>query len=167
MRRLFSYLVLSFGLMAGAAQADMSKIYFGGGFSDGAVANQFGGEKTVGNLSVNLGYRLHKFFGVELEAGSASDDTGSIVSDPLVTYQAAMLRAGYQWNQIGLYVLAGTAALDIDSQLIDSDGGNAVGFGINLFGNRTTSLNFHVINIDDGAFKATTIGFHHYFGGYH
>ena len=166
MRRLFSCLVLSLGLLAGAAQADMSKMYFGGGFSDASVSDTFGDDTTVGNLSLNLGYRLHTYFGLELEVGSGSDDSGSIVSDPLITYQAVMLRAGYQWNKVGLYVLAGTAMMDIDSQLIDSDSGNAIGFGINLFGSRNTSLNIHVLDLDDGAFKATTVGFHYYFGGY-
>jgi len=166
MRRLVSYCVLSLGLMLGTAHADMSKTYFGAGLSDGSVEDPFGGEKNLGTLSLNFGYKVHPLFGVELALGSASDDTGSMVSEPLVTFQAAMLRLGYQWDMVGIYALYGTAQMDIDQRFSDRDSGAAVGFGVNLFGNRTTSLNFNVLNLDDGAFKTTTIGFHHYFGGY-
>ena len=58
------------------------------------------------------------------------------------------------------------AGSDIDNDLNDSDSGNAYGFGINLFGNETTSLNLHVLDFDEGAFTTTTIGFQHYFGGF-
>jgi len=54
----------------------------------------------------------------------------------------------------------------VDSQFNNSDAGNAIGFGINLFGNETTSLNFNFLDIDDGAFRTATIGFQYYFGGF-
>jgi len=166
MRRLLSYVLLGFSLLAGSAHADTSNIYVGGGFSDASVEDTFGTEETLGNLSATFGYSFHPYFALELEVGSASDDTESIVSESLLTYQAAMIRIGYQWDRVGVYLLGGTALFDIDSRISDLDSGDVVGIGINLFGNRTTSLNLHVLNIEDGLFRTTTIGIQHYFGGY-
>ncbi len=166
MRRLLSYMVLGFSLLAGAAHADTSNIYVGGGFSDASIQDTFGAEKSLGNLSATIGYSFHPYFALELQVGSASDDTESIVSESLLTYQAAMLRIGYQWNRVGLYLLGGTAQFDIDSQITEEDTADVMGIGINLFGNRNTSLNLHVLSFADGMFRTTTIGFHHYFGGY-
>lgn len=166
MRRLLSGLVLSLGLLAGAAHADAAKIYLGAGLADGSVDITNGSEKSLGTISVTVGVQLHDLIGVELGVGAASDQSGSILSESLVNYQSAMLRLGYRWDRIGVYVLGGYAQLDIDSDYNDSDGGTAVGFGINLFGNETTALNLNVLDFDDGAFTTTTIGFQHYFGGF-
>jgi len=167
MRRLLSGLVLSLGLLAGAAHAaDPAKIYFGAGFSDGSVDITNGSDKSLGTISATVGIQLLDFVGIELEVGAASDQSGSILSDSLVNYQSAMLRLGYRWDRIGVYILGGHAQLDIDSAFNDSEDGTAVGFGINLFGNDTTALNLHVLDFDDGAFTTTTIGFQHYFGGF-
>ena len=166
MRRLLSGLVLSLGLLAGAAKADTARFYFGAGFADGNVDVTGGSDKSLGTVSATVGVQLLDFIGVELGMGSASDQTGSILSEPLLTYQTVMLRLGYRWDRVGVYVLGGQARLDIDSDLNNSDAGNVYGFGINLFGNETTALNLHVLDFDDGAFTATTIGFQHYFGGF-
>ncbi|MGQ7847839.1 outer membrane beta-barrel protein [Granulosicoccus sp. 3-233] len=166
MRRLLSGLVLSLGLLAGTAHADVTKLYFGAGFADGSVDVTDGGDKSLGTITATVGIQLLDFVGIELEAGAASDQSGSILSDSLVSYQAAMLRLGYRWDRVGVYVLGGHARLDIDEDFNDSDAGTAVGFGINLFGNETTALNLHVLDFDDGAFTTTTIGFQHYFGGF-
>lgn len=166
MRRLLGCLVLSLGLMAGAAQADVAKLYIGAGLADGSVDIANGGDKSLGTISVSVGLQLLDFIGVELALGTASDQANSIVSEPLVTYQAAMLRLGYRWDRAGVYLLGGHARLDIDDKFNNSDAGNAFGFGINLFGNETTALNFHVLDFDDGAFTTATIGFQYYFGGF-
>jgi len=166
MRRLLSCLVLSLGLLAGTAHADVAKLYFGAGFSDGSVDITNGSDKSLGTISATVGLQLLDFVGVELEVGSASDQSGSILSEPLVTYQAVMLRLGYRWDRAGVYLLGGQARLDIDDQFNNSDAGNVFGFGINLFGNETTALNFHVLDFDDGAFSTATIGFQYYFGGF-
>jgi len=166
MRRLLSCLVLSLGLLAGTAHADVAKLYFGAGFSDGSVDITNGSDKSLGTLSATVGLQLLDFVGVEVEVGSASDQSGSILSDPLVTYQAVMLRLSYRWDRAGVYLLGGQARLDIDDQFNNSDAGNVFGFGINLFGNETTALNFHVLDFDDGAFSTATIGFQYYFGGF-
>jgi len=166
MRRLLSGLVLSLGLLAGAAHADAAKLYFGAGFADGSVDVTDGTHKSLGTLSATVGVQLLDFIGVELEVGAASDQAGSILSDTLVGFQSAMLRLGYRWNRVGVYALGGYARLDVDQDFNDSDGGTALGLGINLFGNETTALNLHVLDFDDGAFTTTTIGFQHYFGGF-
>ncbi|NND89384.1 MAG: outer membrane beta-barrel protein [Granulosicoccus sp.] len=166
MRRLLSGLVLSLGLLAGTAHADAAKLYFGAGFSDGTVDIANGSEKSLGTLSASVGLQLLDFVGVELAVGTASDQTGSVLSEPLVTYQAALLRLGYRWDRTGIYVLGGQARLDIDDTFNNSDAGNAFGFGINLFGNETTALNFHYLDFDDGAFSVASIGFQYYFGGF-
>lgn len=167
MRRLLSCLVLSLGMLASNTYAaDAAKLYFGAGFSDGSVDITNGSDKSMGTVSATIGLQLLDFIGVEFQAGSGSDQSGSILSEPLVTYQAALLRLGYRWDRAGIYLLAGQARLDIDSKFNNSDAGNVFGFGINLFGNETTSLNFNVLDFDDGAFSTATIGFQYYFGGF-
>jgi hypothetical protein len=113
-----------------------------------------------------LGFQLLDFVGLELEVGAASDQTGSILSEPLVQYQAAMVRLGYRWDRAGVYVLGGQARLDVDRSLNTTDAGTAVGAGINLFGNKTTALNLHFLSIDGGTFTTASIGFQYYFGGF-
>lgn len=168
MKKYISALLLSLGLALGTAHAQggIAKLYFGAGFTDGSVNITNGGDKSLGTVSGVVGLQLANFVGIELALGTGSDQTGSILSEPLVTYQAALLRVGYRWNRTGVYLLGGQARLDVDSQLNNTDAGNAFGFGINMFGNETTSLNFNYLDIDGGAFSTTTIGFQHYFGGF-
>jgi len=168
MRKVLGSLALSLGLMAGSAQAnDVAKMYFGAGFSDGSVeVGNTGDSKSLGTLSLTVGFQLLDFIGVELEAGSASDQVGSIISEPQASYQAALLRLGYRWDRAGVYLLAGQARLDFASEINTANSGNAVGFGVNLFGNDTTALNLHVLRLDGGTFTTATIGFQYYFGGF-
>ncbi|MFT6302528.1 MAG: hypothetical protein ACJAY2_001713 [Pseudomonadales bacterium] len=157
-------MVLSLSLLVGIAHADASKLYFGVGISDGRVDIANDSDESIGAVNASFGLQLRDFVSIELAVGSASDQSNSILRDPQVTYQAAMLRLGYRWKRGGAYIIGGQALLDIDEQFITSDGGMVYGFGINLFGNETTALNFHVLDFDDGAFRTATIGFQHYFG---
>jgi len=167
MKKLLGGLVLSLSMMAGSAQAaDIAKMYYGLGFTDGSVDIPGDEDESLGTVNVTLGFQLLDFVGIELEAGSASDQVSSIVSEPLVTYQAAMVRLGYRWDRAGVYILGGQARLDIDESLNSTDSGTAVGFGLNLFGNENTALNLHVLRLDDGAFSTASIGFQYYFGGF-
>lgn len=168
MRRLLGCFVLGLCLMAGSVQAEtgVAKLYLGAGFSDGNVDIANGGDKALGTISATVGLQLLDFVGIELSAGSSSDQAGSILSEPLVTYQAALLRLGYRWDRAGVYLLGGQARLDIDDTFNNSDAGNVYGFGLNLFGNETTSLNLNYMDFDDGAFSTTTIGLQYYFGGF-
>lgn len=168
MKKILGGVLLSLGLMVGQVHAESSaaKLYFGLGFSDGSVDIAGDEDMSLGTLSGSVGLQFLDFLGVELAAGVGSDQSGSILSEPLVSYQAALLRLGYRWDRAGVYLLAGQARLDFDSDLNSSDAGNAFGLGLNLFGNKTTSLNFNVLDLDDGAFRTATIGFQYYFGGF-
>lgn len=166
MRKLLGVIALSFGLFTSHAQADVAKMYYGFSLSDGEVERTNAGEKSLGTLSGTLGFQLLDFVGLEIELGVASDESSSMVSDPLVSYQAALVRLGYRWDRIGAYVLGGQARLDIDDSINRTNSGTAVGFGVNFFGNETTSLNFHVLDIDSGTFTSASIGFQYYFGGF-
>jgi len=166
MRKLLGSLALCLGLFAGNAQAEVAKLYYGIGFSDGSVEVPGNSDRSLGTINATIGLQLLDFIGIELEVGAASDQVNSMLSEPLVQYQAAMLRLGYRWDRTGVYLLGGQARLDVDESLNPTDSGNAIGGGINLFGNETTALNLHVLRFDEGAFTTATIGFQYYFGGF-
>lgn len=166
MKKLLGSLVLGLGLLAGNAQADIAKMYYGIGFTDGSIELASKEDKSLGTINATLGFQLLDFIGLEVEVGSASDQAGSILSEPLVQYQAALVRLGYRWDRAGFYLLGGQARLDVDKSLNSVDAGTAVGAGINLFGSETTSLNLHVLSIDGGTFTTASVGFQYYFGGF-
>lgn len=166
MRKHLGSLALCLGLFAGNAQAEVAKLYYGIGFSDGSVEVPGNSDRSLGTVNATIGLQLLDFIGIELEVGAASDQVNSVLSEPLVQYQSAMLRLGYRWDRTGVYLLGGQARLDVDSSLNPTDSGNAIGGGINLFGNETTALNLHVLRFDEGAFTTATIGFQYYFGGF-
>lgn len=166
MRKLLGSLALSLGMLAGTAQADVAKLYYGFGFSDGSVEVPGNRDRSLGTANATIGLQLLDFIGIELEVGAASDQINSMISEPLIQYQSAMLRIGYRWDRAGVYLLGGQARLDIDESLNPTDSGNAFGGGINLFGNETTALNLHVLRFDEGAFTTATLGFQYYFGGF-
>ncbi len=159
--------VLALVLGSAPVQADeAARAYAGVGFSDGSLEVPGNDDRSLGTINATVGIQLLDFLGLELQAGAASDETDSIFSDPLVQYQSAMLRLGYRWDRTQLYLLAGQVRLDIDSDLNNTDSGNAFGAGINLFGSETTALNVHVLRFDDGAFTTATIGVQYFFGGF-
>ncbi len=168
MKNLVSVVLICLGFLATSAHANtpVAKLYVGAGFTDGSVEVSNNDDRSLGTLSGVVGLQFSDFLGVELSAGAGSDQSDSILSDPLVNYQAVMLRVGYRWDRTAVYLLAGQARLDVDSDLNITDAGNAFGFGINLFGNETTALNFNFLDIDDGAFSTATIGFTYFFGGF-
>ncbi len=168
MKKLLGILALSLGLFAGQAHADIAKMYYGIGFTDGKMelTNAADGDRSLGTINATLGFQLMDYVGLELEVGAASDQASSILSEPLVQYQAALLRLGYRFDRAGFYLLGGQARLDIDKSLNSTDAGVAIGGGINLFGSDTTSLNMHFLSIDDGTFTTASIGFQYYFGGF-
>lgn len=147
-------------------ERDFSKFYYGIGFSDGNVKVNGSDDRSMGNLSGTFGVQMIDLLGVELQVGAASDDSQSILSETQVFYTAAMLRLGFRVGQVGVYGLMGQAVIDSSSAYSFSKSGEALGVGLNLFGNETTSLNLHFLRIDDGAFTTASIGFQYYFGGY-
>ena len=153
-------------MMMSTAQAETSKLYYGVGLADGTVDINGNEDQNMGTLTGTAGLELWNLIGVEGALGLASDDVDSLLSEPQVSYAAAMLRVGFRVGRFGIYALGGQAFLDSASTLNFNTSGMAYGMGINLFGNGTTALNFHYLNLDDGAFSTASIGFQHYFGGY-
>ncbi len=147
-------------------ERDLSKFYYGFGVADGSVAVNGADDRSMGSANAILGLSLVDLIGVEFQLGAASDDPQSLLSEAQVLYGAAMLRIGVQYGEVGVYGLLGQALLDTASTVSFSKSSEALGFGVNLFGNKNTSLNLHFLRLDDGAFTSTSIGIHHYFGGY-
>ena len=172
MIKLLAAAALAAGLWLGAAPASADALvpapvpYYGFGFSDGNLDVPGDGQRSLGTASATVGVRLLPILGLELEIGVASDDTDSILADPLVNYQALMARIGWRWDRFGAYGLVGQARLDIDEDLSPVESGNVFGAGLNFFGNETTALNLHVLRFGDEDFTTATIGFQHYFGGF-
>lgn len=166
MKKLLGGLVLSLSMMAGSAQAQApAKMYYGIGFADSSVDQLVGDDESMGTMNATLGFQLLDFVGIELAAGSASDQASSVLSDPVFTYQAAMVRLGYRWDRAGVYILGGQVRLDSDGGTSGSE--NVFGLGLNLFGNETTALNLHFLRFgDDGDITTASIGFQYYFGGF-
>jgi len=104
MRKLLGCVLLSLSLTAGhaCAQGGVAKLYYGAGFTDGSVNITNGTDKSLGTVSAVVGLQLADFVGIELAVGAGSDQNGSILSEPLVTYQAALLRLGYRWDRTGV-----------------------------------------------------------------
>jgi len=145
---------------------DLSQVYYGASLGDGSFEVDGTGSSSAAALTVTAGLGLIDFLGVEFQLGTASDDTQSILSDSQLVYGAAMLRLGLRFERVGVYALLGQALINSDSSLDFSTSGEALGVGINLFGNRTTALNFNFLRINDGAFTNASIGFQYYFGGF-
>jgi len=158
--------VLSLIMIAGSAQAQApAKMYYGFGFADSSTEQAVGDDESMGTVTGTLGFQLLDFVGVELGLGSASDQASSVLSDPVFTYVAAMVRLGYRWDRAGVYLLGGQVRFDSDGGSSDTE--NAIGLGLNLFGNETTALNMHFLRFgDDGEVTTASIGFQYYFGGF-
>lgn len=147
-------------------ERDFSKVYYGFAFADGSVEVNGADNRSMGSANATLGLNLVDLVGVEFQLGASSDDPQSVLSEAQVFYGAAMLRVGVRFGQVGVYGLLGQAMLDTASSISFSKSSEALGIGLNLFGNNTTSLNLHFLRLDDGAFTSASIGFQYYFGGY-
>ena len=174
--RLFLVSMISLSGIWGTAHADgvggwitdrdFSQVYYGVSIGDGSFEIDGSDDSSAALISGTAGLSLIDFLGVEFQVGTASDDSQSLFSESQLFYGAAMLRLGLRFERVGIYALVGQALLNTDSSLNFSTSGEALGFGINLFGNRTTSLNFHFLRLNDGAFTTASIGFQYYFGGF-
>lgn len=140
-----------FGVQAGAAEID------GVGDADDDVSTLTG---TVGFF-----YK----WGISLEGRFAigSDQGTSLLSEPVSTYTAGMLRYHYTWNEkIMAYASAG-AGIRVHSSDVEADNsaGLAAALGLNLFGNKTTALNVeYTYQGGSDTVGFVGIGFQHYFG---
>jgi len=171
---LFSLVLLGI-VLSGSARADLlgdflgsrdfSNFYYGVNIGDGTAEINGSDDDSIAILGGALGLRLVDLLGVEVQVGSGSDDAQSLLGDSQVIYAAAMVRVGTQINDVGLYAMFGQTFLDTSSRINFSRSGNAIGFGVNLFGTKNTAVNFQYLRLDDGALANASIGFQYYFGG--
>ncbi len=171
---LFSLVLLGI-VLSGSARADLlgdflgsrdfSNFYYGVNIGDGTAEINGSDDDSIAILGGALGLRLVDLLGVEVQVGSGSDDAQSLLGDSQVVYAAAMVRLGTRINDVGLYALFGQTFLDTSNRINFSRSGNAIGFGVNLFGNKKTAVNFQYLRLDDGALSNASIGFRYYFGG--
>jgi len=158
---------------AGTARAAGPALYLGAGFADSTL--ELGDqEESLGTVSAKLGVRLGPFLALEADLGVMSDDSDSIVSESVVSYQALMARLGVTIDRTMVYALAGQARVEVDRDTLFGTGGggtssetvNVFGAGVNLFGNETTALNLELRRFDDGELTSVHIGLQHVFGGF-
>lgn len=145
--------------------AQESNIYYGIGLTDGSIEVPGNGSRSLGTVAASVGTQITDRVGLELAFGAGSDEPGSIFSEPLMQYQAGLVRFSHAWSNKEVYLLFGHARLDVDSRLNPVHGGNAWGFGINLFGSKHTAINAHVLNMGGGALTSAGIGIQYFVGG--
>jgi len=164
---------LGFAGTARAAGPALPMLYLGAGFADSTL--ELGDqEESLGTVSAKLGVRLGRFLALEADLGVMSDDSDSIVSESVVSYQALMARLGVAIDRTMVYALAGQARMEVDRDTLFGTGGggtssetvNVFGAGVNLFGNETTALNLEFRRFDDGDLTSVHIGLQHVFGGF-
>jgi len=170
---LIAGLIAGLALTAGVAEADGPTVYIGSGFADSTL--ELGADDaSLGTISAKLGFQLGRFFALEADLGAMSDDSGSILSESVASYQAIMARFGITVDRTMVYVLAGQARQEIDRDTLFGDGSggtsnetvNVLGAGVNLFGNERTGINFELRYFGDGDLTSAHIGLQHYFGGF-
>jgi len=163
-RWLMGLILMMSGISMPVAAQD-SDLYYGLGFTDGSIKVPGNGSRSLGTLGATIGYQLSDRIGLEMAIGAGSDQPSSLLSEPLLQYQAGMLRLSHGWENKQVYLLLGHARLDVDSRLNPVNAGNVWGFGINLFGSKNTAINAHVLNMDGGSFTSASIGFQYFIGG--
>lgn len=145
--------------------AQESNVYYSFGVTDGSVQVPGNSSRSLGTVAMSVGTQLTDRIGLELAFGTGSDDPSSMFSEPLIQYQAGLLRFSHGWANKEVYLLLGHARLDIDSRLNPINGGNAWGIGINLFGSPNIAINAHVLNMGSGALTSAGIGIQYFVGG--
>lgn len=159
-------LCLGMSLLANSTFASSSIIYYGAGVSNSSIKVNGADSTSMRTVTGTFGLNVNEYLGLEFEIGSASDDTQSILSESQLSYSAVMLRVGMLSDRVGVYGLFGHSFLDSKSKYGSGEFGHAMGFGINIFGNSTTSFNLHFLRLDEGRFTSATIGVQHYLGGF-
>lgn len=160
---LFALIVMMSGIFA-PAMAQESNIYYSFGISDASVQVPGNSGRNVGTLAFSVGTQINRRFGLELALGAGSDDPSSFFSESVVQYQALLGRFSHGWANKEVYLLVGHARLDIDSSLNPANGGNAFGFGLNLFGSKNLALNAQVLSIG-GEVNTAGLGIQWFVGG--
>lgn len=158
---------------AGAGTLDFLKnwnstdMYMGLLVSNSDISGQSGLGQDMNVYGATLGVMLPKGFAIEGRFGVGSDQTESLLQDPLSNYFAGMLRYHYTWNS-NLMVYAGAgAAVRTHNELLnveETQAGAAFAVGLNLFGSDNTAINIEYLHMaGDQATNSIGIGFQHYF----
>lgn len=166
-------LLLAMAGSAGAGTLDFLRdwnktdLYMGFIFSNSDISGETGIGQDMSVYNATLGYMLPKGFGVEARIGAGSDQTKSLLQDPLSNYAAGMLRYHYTWNSDLMAYAAAGGAIRTHSDLLDvkeTQAGAAFAIGVNLFGSDNTAINIEYLYMGgEQATKSIGIGFQHYF----
>lgn len=165
--------------MMGNAEADTleflddwnkSDFYLGILLSNSDIAGETDVGLDMGTMQATFGYVFPKGIALEARFGIGSDETTSLMQDPVTSYGAAMFRYHYTWsNNIMAYAGAGVSIRShsdaVDAKNLQS--GVAFTLGVNLFGSNRTAVNIEYQYLGgEEELKAIGIGFHRYFGKY-
>ena len=147
---------------------DASDLYMGLLISNSDISGEEGLGQDMNVYNALVGLSLPANLALEARFGAGSDQTESVLQDPLSNYFAGMLRYHYTWdNNIMAYTGVGAAARKHSSLLEDVESnqvGAAFAVGLNLFGSDNTAVNIEYFYM--GGEQATSsigIGFQHYF----
>jgi len=115
---------------------------------------------------VKLGYDLGSYLSVEGRVGT-SDSSGADGAGLKMegrTISAAYVRLNLPINKVNLYVMGGYASVNVQADLAGVKQskelkGSSYGFGIELFGSRTTALSAEYVRyVNKQKFTNTTLG---------
>ena len=147
-----------------------SDFYLGLLISNSDISGETGIGQDMGMLNATFGYVFPKGIALEARVGFGSDQTDSLLQDPVTSYSAAMFRYHYTWsNNVMVYGAVGTSLRHHSSavEVNDIQAGGAYAFGVNLFGSEQTSVNIEYFYMGGPeALSSVGIGFHRYFGKY-
>ena len=159
---------------AGAGTLDFLKgwnttdLYMGLLVSNSDIDGETGIGQDLNVYNATVGITLPWRFAVEGRFGAGTDQTESLLQDPVSNYFAGMLRYHYTWdNGLMAYAAAGAAVRNHSDLLEDvesTQSGAAFAVGVNLFGSENTAINFEYFFMGgEQATKSIGIGFQHYF----
>lgn len=145
-----------------------SDFYLGVLISNSDISGETGIGEDMGMVNATFGYVFPKGISLEARLGFGSDQSDSLLQDPVTSYTAAMFRYHYTWrNNIMAYAAVGTS-LRTHSDAVevnDIQAGGAYAFGLNLFGSDDVAVNIEYLYMGGPeALSSIGIGFHRYFG---
>ncbi len=165
--RIGTAIALSFLLLAGSAWGgEASRQYFGFSGGDARFVPQAGATEDAGNVNAKLGYLINQYIAVELHMGRTVTVDNSSVDDPGLGYVSPLLRFNLPFERANLYSLFGLASVrgDFPGNFDDSYSDVAFGFGMELYGSRTTALMLEYMRYGvDDSYKTFGLGIVHYF----
>ncbi len=165
--RIGTAIALSFLLLAGPVWGgEASRQYFGFSGSDAQFVPQTGAKEDAGNVNAKLGYFVNQYMAVELHMGMVVTADSNSVDDPSLGYVSPLLRFNLPYERVNLYSLFGLASVrgKFPGNFDDSYSDIAFGFGMELYGSRTTALTLEYMRYGvDDSYKTFGLGIVHYF----